>query len=231
MFAQPAAHAPLSIDQAVSEAIEHNLTIVTEGYNLAAADARILTAGLRPNPVLTASAMLPDSTIFTSNVNPREGIVRADVLLERGGKRERRVDVAQQARAVAELQLQNTIRTLTLELQSAFIDVQLAQSNLDLARDSLSALNDIVGINAERVRSGDLASVELARSRLAALQFQNEFKSREGRLAIAMHRLRTLLGRNDGNPSKSPASCAGMHSRRASTSMPCSGRRLEAGPI
>src|SRR5471032_2163075 len=137
--AQAPPPAPLTIDRAVNEAIDHNLSIVAERYNLAVADARVVTASLRPNPVLTASAMLPDATIYNSNINPKEGIVRADVLIERGGKRESRVDVAQQARAVTDLQLQNTIRTITLSAQSAFVDVQQAQADLALARESLNA--------------------------------------------------------------------------------------------
>ena len=99
--------APLTIDRAVAEAIDHNLALAAERYDLAMADARVLTAALRPNPVLTASVMLPDATIFNSNINPREGIVRGDVLLERGGKRERRMEVAQEARGVVELQQQD----------------------------------------------------------------------------------------------------------------------------
>jgi cobalt-zinc-cadmium efflux system outer membrane protein len=194
------APAPLTIDQAVSEAVDHNLAVIAERYNLAVADARVLTASLRPNPVLTASVMLPDATIFNSNINPREGIVRGDVLLERGDKRERRIDVAREARSVSGLQLQNTVRTLVLNVQSAFIDVQQAQADLQLARESLNAFNEIVAINTERVRSGDLASVELARSRLAALQFQNDVRSRDTKLAVAIHKLRALLGRTDANP-------------------------------
>ncbi len=194
------APAPLTIDQAVGEAVDHNLAVITERYNLAVADARVLTASMRPNPVLTASVMLPDSTIFNSNINPREGIVRGDVLLERGDKRDRRIEVAREARGVSELQLQNTVRTLVLNVQSAFIDVQQARADLQLARESLAAFNEIVSINTERVRSGDLASVELARSRLAALQFQNDVRSRDTKLAVAMHRLRALLGRTDANP-------------------------------
>ena len=194
------APAPLTIDQAVSEAVDHNLAVIAERYNLAVADARVLTASLRPNPVLTASVMLPDATIFNSNINPREGIVRGDVLLERGDKRERRIKVAREARGVSDLQLQNTVRTLVLNVQSAFIDVQQAQADLQLARESLNAFNEIVAINTERVRSGDLASVELARSRLAALQFQNDVRSRDTKLAVAIHKLRALLGRTDANP-------------------------------
>jgi len=192
--------APLTIDQAVTEAIEHNFTVAAERQNLGVADARVLTASLRPNPVLTASLMLPDATIFNNNVNPREGIVRGDVLLERGGKRDRRVEMAQAARDVTELQLQNTVRALALNVQSAFIDVQQAQSDLRLARESLAAFNEIVAINTERVRSGDLASVELARSHLAAMQFKNDVRKVDAKLAVATHRLRALLGRTDAVP-------------------------------
>ena len=46
-----AAQAPaLSIDEAVAEAIDHNLSVIAERYNVAVADARVLTASLRPNP-------------------------------------------------------------------------------------------------------------------------------------------------------------------------------------
>ena len=45
-----------------------------------------------------------------------------------------------------------------------------------------------------------LAAVELARSRLAALQFQNDVRSRDTKLAVAIHRLRALLGRTDASP-------------------------------
>ena len=69
-----------------------------------------MTASLRPNPVVTGRVMLPDATIFNSDVNPKEGIVRGDLLLERGGKRERRMEVAREARGVAGFQFQNTVR-------------------------------------------------------------------------------------------------------------------------
>lgn len=89
---------------------------------------------------------------------------------------------------------------LTLSVQTAFVDLHQAQADLRLARESLAAFNDIVSINTERVRTGDLASVELVRSRLAALQFQNDVSSRATKLAVAQQRLRALLGRLDATP-------------------------------
>ena len=193
--ARAQAPAPLTIDQAVAEAIDRNLSVVAERYDLAVADARVLTTWLRPNPVLTASAMLPDATIFSSNVNPREGIVRGDVLLERGDKRARRVDQSTLAKSMTELQLLNTTRGLILDVQNAFTDVQVAKLNLALARDNLQAFNSVVQVNTERVRTGDLSQVELSRSRLAMLQFENDVRQQDTKLRAARNRLSALIGR------------------------------------
>jgi len=192
--------APLTIDAAVREAIDHNLTLVAERYSVSVADARIVTAGLRPNPVLTVSAMIPSADVFDNAVSPREQIAHVDVPLERGGKRERRLDVARAAKSVAELQLLNTIRQLILDVQSACVDVVQAKQNLALARESLDAFNSLVQINTERVRTGDLSQVELSRSRLAALQFQNDVRQQQAKLTVAQGRLRTLLGRTGMAP-------------------------------
>jgi cobalt-zinc-cadmium efflux system outer membrane protein len=116
-------------------------------------------------------------------------------VFERGDKRDRRVDQATLAKSVAELQLLNTTRSLVLDVESAFTDVQLAKLNLALARDNLTAFNNVVTINTERVRTGDLSQVELSRSRLAALQFQNDVRQQENKLQVARTHLSTLIGR------------------------------------
>lgn len=194
----PAAPITLTIDEAVRQALDHNLTIVAERYSVPAAQARIAAAQLRPNPVLTVTGMLPDSTVFQENISPREAFVRGDVIFEGGGKREHRVEVAEAAKSVADVQLLNTMRTVVLDVQSAFVDVVLAEENVALARESRNALDALVQVNTERVRTGDLSQVELTRSRLAALQFQNDVRQQEARLAVARHHLGNLLGRQDG---------------------------------
>jgi outer membrane protein, heavy metal efflux system len=185
----------LTIDQAVSEALDHNLNLLAERFNIDVAQAAIITAGLKPNPVLTASVMRPDQSLVDAGISPYEEVVRADYVFERGGKRDRRLDAATLARSVAALQLENTARTLRLDVQHAFTDLQLAKRNLALARANLKAFDEVVQVNTERVRTGDLSAVELSRSRLAALQFQNDVRQQEARLAVSRNRLSALLGR------------------------------------
>ena len=160
--AQPAA---IDIDRAVREALDRNLTLLAERYSIGIADARLLAARLRPNPVFTYNSMLPDATIYNNNINPVETVFRTDVIVEGGGKRQQRIEVAEQARSIAELQLLNTMRTIVLDVQSAFVDVVLARENVALAQESLKAFNALVQVNAVRVRAGDLSQIELTRSR------------------------------------------------------------------
>src|SRR5437764_15469734 len=86
---------PVTLDQAIKEAVDKNLNLLAERYNVSIADARILQAGLRPNPVFTYGQdyqnVFGTGLTNENNGGPPEWNTRVDLTLERGGKRERRV--------------------------------------------------------------------------------------------------------------------------------------------
>src|SRR5215475_5267330 len=194
----------LTLDEAINESIASNLSLIAEGYNLSVAEAKIITARLRPNPVLTVEGdHLPLLGTEFNSINmagPPEYAVRTDFILERGGKRDDRIAVAENNKEVVRAQLQNTIRLLVLDVQNAFVDVLQARDNLNLARENLNAFAQIVGVNETRVRSGDLAEVEYLRTQLAQLQFENNVHQAELRLATTEAKLRLLIGRKRNDP-------------------------------
>ena len=193
----------VTILQAVQEAVDHNLNLLSERYNISIADARIITARLRPNPVVTGGIDYIDFLgQFTpdKNVGPTEYNLRTDFILERGGKRERRIEVAKDAREVAQLQLLNATRSLVLDVQNAFVDVLQANDNLTLARENLAAFQSIVDVNTNRVRAGDLAKVELTRTQVARIQFQSAVRQAESKLRVATNKIQTLMGRAMPSP-------------------------------
>src|SRR5262245_11277763 len=161
----------LTIDQAVAEALENNIGLLAERYNVSIAQARVTTASLRPNPVLsTGGDYLPlaGTTFNAENMaGPPEYTVRTDFIIERRGKREQRIRTAEASVSAAQLRLRNAIRTLVLDVQSAFVDVLLAKENLALAQQNYESLNKVAQVNATRVKTGDLAEVDLLRSRVA----------------------------------------------------------------
>lgn len=190
----------ITLDQAVSEAVANNAGLIAAKYNLAIADARLLTASLRPNPVLSVGSdhldVLGTGYNAVNNAGPAEYSLRTDFVLERGGKRARRTDEARSAKEVAELQFLDAVRSLTMDVQEAGVEVQTEKANLTLAEENLTAFREIVKVNELRLRSGDLAEVELLRTQLAELQFENSVRQTQLRLDAARTHLSVLLGRD-----------------------------------
>lgn len=190
--------AAVSISGAVNEALDKNLDLLAERYNLSISDTRMITAKLRPNPVFSTSGIyLPafGSINTAGGAGPTEYNARVDFLIERGAKRQRRIDLANEDKHFAELGLRDTVRRITYDVESAFVDVLLAKENLELAQDNLRAFQEIVKINSARVDAGDLAKVELSRTRVAALQFDNAVRQAQLQYQQSKVRLQQLMGR------------------------------------
>lgn len=193
------AQTPLTMEQAIKEAMEKNLTLAAEKLNIRVAEARQITAALRPNPVLSLSAdhldILGSGYTRANGAGPTEVALRTDFVLERGKKRENRIAVASSEKTLAEVGVREIMRHVIIDAQNAYVDVQQAKDSLALAQNNLKSLNGIVEVNTARVKSGDLAPVELSRSQVAALQYENSVRQGELQLRQAKTKLSLALGR------------------------------------
>lgn len=189
----------VTVSQAVQEAVDKNLNLLAERYNVSIAEAQIVTARLRPNPILIIAAgnldLLGTGFDLENFAGPPEYSVGTDWIIERGGKRRRRIEVAENARQVAQWRLLNAARTLALDVRNAFVEALLAKENLALAEENLRSFNQIVQVNKARVDAGDLAPVELRRTQLATLQLQKNALQAQMKLRVAKERLQLLMGR------------------------------------
>ena len=204
MAALVSAQAPqsITIEQAVQEALQNNPGLLAEKLGISVAETAVITARMRPNPVLSASSDHLDwlGTGFSeiNGAGPTETAVRIDVPWERGHKREYRVDTASYAQKIAEARVADSVRRLRLDVTLACIDVIDAKARLDLANDNLKSLQAVVQLNETRLNGGAIPPVELTRSRVAMLQFRGSVKTAELALTTARVRLQTLLGRAPG---------------------------------
>jgi len=206
----------LTVDDAVAEMLANNLGLMAERANIGIAEARIITAGLRPNPVFSTGADHLEALGTRFNENnaggPTEMNLRTDFTIERGGKRRSRVETARRSRSLAELSFLGAARSLVLDTQNAFLDTMVARDALHLAREDYTTFQRIVEINTAREKAGDLSKVELTRLQLAALQSRNAVRTAELRFRSALTRLATLVGRSDphslrdieGDPRRDP---------------------------
>jgi len=193
----------LTIEGAVSEAVQRNLDLLAERANLSIAEAGLITARLRPNPVVSGGVDNLDwlGTGF-SDVNgagPTEYAVRLDVPFERAHKRELRTEVAGQAKRLAEAQFAESVRRLRLDVVLASVDVLEAKAKLQLAQDNLQTLSQLVQLNDRRLTSGAIAQVDVSRSQVAMLQYRGSVRTAQLALTEARLKLQTLLGGKAGD--------------------------------
>jgi len=189
----------LTLEQAVQEAIANNLDLAAEKLSVSVAEAREITAKLRPNPVLTVSGqtlnILGANYSPATPLGPNQFYLHTDFPFERGRKREERVAVAKEEKSLAELGVREVMRQVIANVQGAFVDVQQAKENLNLARENLKSLESVVAINESRLKAGDLAQVELDRSRVAALQYRTAVQQAQLQLDQAKIQLQQVMGR------------------------------------
>ncbi|MEO5923177.1 MAG: TolC family protein [Bryobacteraceae bacterium] len=194
----------VTLDQAIQEALAKNLDLAAEKWNVTIAEAREITAHLRPNPVLTVSGQTLNVLGATYSPNtplgPNQMNIHTDIPFERANKRERRVELAKELKSSAELGVREVMRQVIFSVQSAFVDVQQAKNNLALAQENLRNLEGVVTVNEARLNSGDLAQVELERSRVAAYQYRTAVQQAELQLDQTKIQLQFLMGRLQRSP-------------------------------
>ncbi|HEY2907645.1 MAG TPA: TolC family protein [Vicinamibacterales bacterium] len=194
----------ITVAEAVEEALQHNLALMAERSNLSIADASMVAARLRPNPVVSVSADHLDwlGTGFNeiNNGGPPEIAARVDVPFERGRKREARIDVASFLVSAAQAQFAEAVRALRGDVTQAAVDVIAAKATRDLVADNLRAFEELARVNQARATAGSIAPFESTRAQVAMLQFRSTMVRADLDLATAQSRLRTLIGRSPAEP-------------------------------
>ena len=189
----------ISLDEAIQKALENNHTLKAARTTIQQNEAQEITANLRPNPVLTLDAQfLP---IFQPNEFSADYInttaqfdAGVSYLFERGKKRQHRLQAAEDTTAQTKATVTDNERTLTFNVASQFLNVQLAESSLDLALQDMKSFQNTVDISEIRYKAGDISEVDYLKIKLQLLQFQSDVSMAQLAKTQALVGLRQFLG-------------------------------------
>ena len=195
----PVPSSRISMGDAVRLALERNHQLRAQRLNVDLAKADEITAALKPNPNFVSTNELfpvfnPSQLTWDNFVNNQNFVQSVTYLFERGGKREKRTQVAQDTTDVASKTATDAGRQLAFQTEQAFIGVLLANSTLDLARENLKNFSGVVDLNRERLRAGDLAEADFFKISLQKLQFEQDLSSAEIAVVQARAALRLNVG-------------------------------------
>lgn len=197
--AQTQAPVTITLDQAIQMALQHNHALQAARTTIQQSQAEEVTADLRPNPVLMTDAQfLPffqpndfNSDYLASNAQFDLGL---SYLFERGKKRQHRLQAARDVTAETRSLVADNERTLTFQTASQFINVQLAESTLQLAQQDLAGFQNTVNISEARYKAGDISEDDYLKIKLQLLQFQTDVSQAQLAKTQGLSDLRQLLG-------------------------------------
>ncbi|HTH01994.1 MAG TPA: TolC family protein [Vicinamibacterales bacterium] len=176
---------PLTLQAALAAADEHNRTLIAARLGRTADLAGIDVAKQRPNP---------EASFEAGRDTPHEAF-SIGIPLEFGGKRARRVDLANAtlARTTADLIVQaldirRSVRVAYFELVAAATRLQVITALRGFAERTRNAARD-------RFESGAAPRLEALQAELALAQADNEQEAARGRMDAARADLNTLIGR------------------------------------
>jgi cobalt-zinc-cadmium efflux system outer membrane protein len=195
-FGQSTGPASVTLDEAIQMALQHNHNLLAARTTIQQSQAEEITANLRPDPTLIGDAEYLSPTHPTTNYlnNSAEFDLGISYLFERGKKRQHRLQAARDITAQTRSLVADNERSLTFNVASLFVNVQLAESTLELAELDLKSFGKTVDIGEMSYKAGAISEDDYLKIKLQLLQFETDFQQAQLAKVQALSDLRQLVG-------------------------------------
>lgn len=189
----------LSLPQVDSIFLSHNLLLLAQQFNIDAQEALILQAKAYPNPLLTAdvNAYDPDNQkIFHTGQSGQKAFALEQLILI-GGKRKTEIDLAKQDKKVAELELEDLLRSLQYQLHSSYYTIYRQINTLDKYARQLALLDTLITSFEVQSRKGNLPAKDVIRLKSVYFKINNDKSTLASEYFSEQQKIQLLLHIND----------------------------------
>jgi len=158
----------LSLRDVLSLTLVRNPELSAFTYEVRAAEARQLQAGVLPNPTLAVELENVGGTgAATAGVRATETTLQLSQLLELGGKRAKRMRLAGFERELTGWDYEVKRLEVLTEAKKAFVDVVATAERLAFTADLLRLAEQVQHTVSARVQAGKVSPIEETRTRVA----------------------------------------------------------------
>ena len=196
--------AALTLAGAIDMALKRNPDLLASRYELTAAQARSLQAGLRLNPELDLELENFAGSGATTGTDALETTLSISQVIELGGKRALRRSVAEADSDLIAIEQRARQLDVLAEVTRRFIEVVTAQERVRFAAESSKLAQQTLDTTAARVQAGRAPVAESSRARIAVTRAAIEERRAAAALRSARYSLAALWG--DTEPTFTAAS-------------------------
>jgi cobalt-zinc-cadmium efflux system outer membrane protein len=183
----------------------NNRELLAAKHVVEVAQADAISAGQKPNPVLSigVSSFNLDRNQGNTNPNGRNNLadqtldstILINQLFERGDKRKFRMASAENAIKASQFYFKDTFRQQKLALKNAYFDLLLAQESEKIQLSNVALYEKTLQAAELRLNAGDIASTDVARIRVDALRAKNDLRQAVANHQKAQTSLAYLIGK------------------------------------
>lgn len=197
----------VTLRQALALALMKNPELQAFSWEVRAREAAALQAGLLPNPAIAADMQdLNGSGASIGDVRQPQTTLQLSQLIELGGKRSKRREVASFTRDLAGWDYETKRIDVATQVSQTVIDVLSAQQQLALMEETVRLAEQVAGIVSERVKAGKVSPVEetkanvaLSSTRIELERARREWEASRKRLAATWGSTAPLFERAEGD--------------------------------
>jgi cobalt-zinc-cadmium efflux system outer membrane protein len=193
--------APLSVAEAEAFMLESSLSVIAARAGVDMVRAQAVIAAYWPNPTLSLAAEQFDvrnprlhAGSDSGEAANRTYTVHVDQPFETGGKRDRRIENAEQLRQAAEAQVLDAARQARFAVEQAFYGVLLARENLGVAEENIRLADTTEKLIRDQVDAGNKSASDLISFQVSRVQYAQDLAAAELARDQSMVDLANALG-------------------------------------
>ena len=188
----------ISLGEVEQQVLRANREVQAARRGVESAGAQVMQADVRPNPVVSLNTLNISSNpgVGPGSLGSKrvDSVFRVDQTLERGNKRELRIDAAQGLERAARGDALDVLRQQLLAARAAYADLQEAQQKADILEGTAQLLARALSVAQLRLKAGDIAAAEVSRVQVDAERAQNDLRAAQAELSRARFALAYLIG-------------------------------------
>ncbi|MDR2549905.1 MAG: TolC family protein [Desulfobulbus sp.] len=183
----------LTLDKALAQTLMGSPELAAISWDSKIGEARMLQAGLLPNPEISYELSDFGGSGVYSGLNGSSSLVQLGQLVELGGKRSKRTHLAAVEKELADWDIESKKLDVLAETNRNFLDVLTGQEKIGLTAELVRLAERARDTVLERVQAGKVsplegtkAGVALSETRIQLTRAQNELAAARSRLAASM---------------------------------------------
>ncbi len=187
----------LDLGTALDRALRFHPSLAAYAWQVRAREAAALQAGLLPNPEFSVEAENVFGTGDLSGTGAAETTAVLSQLIELGGKRAKRREVAALEAELADWDFRSRRLEVLTGVGQSFIAVLAAQQRLEQAEELSSLAENFFITVSERVEAGKVSPVERSRAQVTLSGARIVLAQTRNQLTAARHRLAAAWGSSE----------------------------------